>query len=97
MSYRAKFFSYTFRQRAVFLLSVILTSFWFCSIVVPHCEHIPIVVGTKPTFINRILVLKNLQSEHEHIEERKGRVAYSSFIQEKVQCRNMKTVIHKDI
>lgn len=73
MSYRPKFFSYTFSQRAVFLLSVILTSFCFCSIVVPHCEHIPIVVGTKPTFINRILVLKNLQSEHEHIEERRGK------------------------
>jgi len=65
--------------------------------VVPHCEQIPIVVGTKPTFINRVLALKNLQSEHEHIEERKGRTVYSSITEEKLECRNMKAQIHKDI
>lgn len=73
MSYRTKFFSCTFSRWAVFLLSVIFTFFFFSSssIVVPHCEQIPIVVGTKPTFINRILALKNLLSEHGHRERKK--------------------------
>jgi len=68
MSYRTKFFSCTFSRWAVFLLSVPFTLFFgsisSSGMVVPHWEQIPIVVGTKPTFINTVLTLRNLQSEH---------------------------------
>lgn len=56
---------------------------------VPHCEKVPIVVGTQPALISRILAQK-LQSENEHREERKGRRFYPPFTEEKLEW-------HKDI